>query len=187
MDESVKPVKTVKKELIVNAAEKLFNRFGIKKVTVEEICRTAEVSKMTFYKYFSNKIVLVQNLWDGWIDDGLSKMDEIDALDLPLPEKIQMIFEWKSNFLSNISREFLDDIMPLNLSYDRVYQHLIEFVIRAQKRDEIRSNIRPEFLLAVINKLYELGRDEELRSTYDSMVEFNREFKDFFWYGIIAR
>ena len=87
---------------------------------------------MTFYKYFSNKMMLVRYLWDGWIDDGLSKMDEIDALDIPLPEKIQMLFEWKSGFLSNISKVFINDIMPLNLSYDRVYQHLIEFIIKAQ-------------------------------------------------------
>ena len=187
MNKGVKPGKAVKKKLIIKAAEELFNRFGVKRVTVEEICRTAEVSKMTFYKYFSNKMMLVRYLWDGWIDAGLSKMDEIDALDIPLPEKIQMLFEWKSGFLSNISKVFINDIMPLNLSYDRVYQHLIEFIIKAQKRDEIRPNIKPEFLLAVINKLNELSRDEDLRSVYDNMIEFNREFKDFFWYGIIAR
>ncbi|NQV51449.1 MAG: helix-turn-helix transcriptional regulator, partial [Candidatus Marinimicrobia bacterium] len=39
---------------ILRTAEKLFMQFGYNRVTVEEICREAKVSKVTFYKYFSN-------------------------------------------------------------------------------------------------------------------------------------
>ncbi len=176
-----------KKKLLLKTAEQLFNRHGIKRVTVEEICRRAEVSKMTFYKYFLNKIELVRCLWNGWIDEGLLKLDEIDALNIPFREKIQMMFEWKSNFLSDISGEFIRDILPLNLGYERIFQRFNEFIINAQKRGEIRSTIKPEFLITVLNKLYELARDEELRSRYNNLIEFNREFKDFFWYGVISR
>jgi AcrR family transcriptional regulator len=180
--------KFLKKELIVKTAEQLFNRHGIKRVTVEEICRTAGVSKMTFYKYYLNKIELVRCLWNRWIDEGLLKLDENDALNIPLPEKIQRMFEWKSNFLSNISKEFIKDILPLNLGYERIIQRFNEFIINAQKRGEIRSTIKPEFLITVLNKLYELARrDEDLRSKYSNLIEFNREFKDFFWYGVISR
>ncbi len=40
---------------IVEIASELFRKYGVKRVTVEEICTTAQISKMTFYKYFANK------------------------------------------------------------------------------------------------------------------------------------
>ena len=49
-----------KKEQIVHTAETLFTRYESKRVTVEEICRLARVSKMTFYKHFSNKVELIK-------------------------------------------------------------------------------------------------------------------------------
>ena len=40
---------------ILRTAEDLFMQFGYGKVTVEEICRAAGVSKVTYYKYFKKK------------------------------------------------------------------------------------------------------------------------------------
>lgn len=40
---------------ILQAARRLFHRFGLKKVSVEDIAREAAVSKVTIYKYFGNK------------------------------------------------------------------------------------------------------------------------------------
>ena len=51
-----------KKLQIVETAKDLFMRYGIRRVTIDEICRTAGASKMTFYKYFSNKIALLKEI-----------------------------------------------------------------------------------------------------------------------------
>jgi AcrR family transcriptional regulator len=180
--------KRSKKETqIVETAEDLFMRYGVKRVTVEEICRRAGVSKMTFYKYFANKVELVRHLWNAWVDEGYERLDEIDAMDIPLPEKIQMMFDWKTDLLSKMSTEFLEEILPLELEQEKVLGRFMEFIIRAQKRGEIRAGINPEFLMAVLDKLYELGDNEKLRTRYPSLIEFNREIKDFFWYGVIER
>jgi AcrR family transcriptional regulator len=180
--------KRSKKEMqIAETAEDLFMRYGVKRVTVEEISRKAGVSKMTFYKYFANKIELVRHLWNAWVDEGYERLDEIDAMDIPLPEKIQMMFDWKTDLLSKMSTEFLEEILPLELEQEKVLGRFMEFIIRAQKRGEIRAGIHPEFLMAVLDKLYELGDNEELRAKYPSLLEFNREIKDFFWYGVIER
>lgn len=179
--------KSKKVELILNAAQDLFPKHGIKRVSVEEICRKAKVSKMTFYKYFSNKIELLRSIWEGWIDEGIKVLDEIDAQDMPLPDKIQTMFEWKSDFMSRLGDEFIEDILELKLSYERSIKRFLEFINNAQKRGEIRESIRPEFLMTVLEKLYNLGNDEHLRSIYPDFIEFNREIKDFFWYGIMER
>ena len=43
---------------IFKTAKDLFWKYGIKRVSIEEICKEAKVSKMTFYKFFPNKIEL---------------------------------------------------------------------------------------------------------------------------------
>lgn len=179
--------KSKKRDHIIHAAQDLFMNYGLKRVTVEEICEKAKASKMTFYKYFSNKNELFHQVWESWMDEGCKKLDEIDALDVPLPDKIQRMFDWKSDFLSKIGKAMLDDILLHRLDYDRAIARFMVFIINAQKRGEIRSDIRPEFLMTVLDKMYELGNDKGLRSMYPSLMEFNREVKDFFWYGVIER
>jgi AcrR family transcriptional regulator len=53
----------------------LFQRFGIKRVTIEEICQTANVSKMTFYKYFKNKNELVRFIWEKGVEQAVEKFE----------------------------------------------------------------------------------------------------------------
>ena len=47
---------------LVTTAQELMMRHGIHRVTVEEICSDANISKMTFYKYFKNKIELTKSI-----------------------------------------------------------------------------------------------------------------------------
>lgn len=44
------------------ASEPLFERFGYRKTTVEDICRAAQASKRTFYELFNNKSDLFARL-----------------------------------------------------------------------------------------------------------------------------
>ncbi len=44
------------------AAEPLFERFGLRKTTVEEICRAVGASKRTFYELFADKVDLARRL-----------------------------------------------------------------------------------------------------------------------------
>ena len=176
-----------KKELIIESAEKLFLRHGIKRISVEEICKTAQVSKMTFYKYFANKIALVKHIWNTWADEGFARLDEINAMDIPFPEKIELMFEWRQQLTAKVSVEFIKEIIPIEVDLERAKRRFLDFILDAQKKGEIRAEIRPEFLTAVMDKLYEMARDETLVKNYASFMDFRKELKDFFWYGILAR
>ena len=189
---SVKPIqkKSKKREQIIKTAKKLFMRHGIKRVTIEEICEKAGASKMTFYKYFPNKIELVKHIWRSMQDEGFDKLDEIDAMDIPLPEKIQLMFNWKQEFASNISEIFIEEILLIHMDdidMEGYKKRFMKFIENAQKRGEVRREIRPEFFIAVLEKLQELVFDEELVKSYPSFIDFNREIKDFLWFGIYAR
>jgi AcrR family transcriptional regulator len=172
---------------IVETAETLFTRHGIKRVTVEEICQKAGVSKMTFYKYFSNKTDLVKHIWNSWIEVGFEKLDEINALGIPFPEKIEMMFQWKTELVSKMSTEFIEEVLPIDLEYGKITERFLKFIVDAQKKGDIRPEIRPEFIAAVIDKMHELGREDRLMRMYPSYIDFNRELRDFFWLGLLLR
>ena len=63
----------MKKKQIIEAARKLFNKYGFKKVTMDEIAREANVTKKTVYTYFSSK----EELFKYFINEELENMKKI--------------------------------------------------------------------------------------------------------------
>lgn len=64
------PVAKEKKTRFYRAAEPLFQRFGFKKTTVEDICRSAGMSKRTFYELFRDKSDLFVRM-SLWISEAM--------------------------------------------------------------------------------------------------------------------
>jgi AcrR family transcriptional regulator len=63
---------STKYEDILNTGKTLFWKHGVRRVTIEEICREADVSKMTFYRFFPNKIELAKTLLKKMADDAMA-------------------------------------------------------------------------------------------------------------------
>jgi AcrR family transcriptional regulator len=179
-----------KQQQILETAEDLFFRFGIKRVTVEEICQKANVSKMTFYKYFANKIDLLKHIAYAGLEKGYKKLNEVEAMPVPFPERLQTMLEYRLEHMAKMSTEFIDEIMqtefyaPIQKAW---FQRVMQFLADAQKRGDIRPEIRPEFILAMFHKMNELVDDKHLMSLYPNYVELSREIFNFLYYGILPR
>ena len=63
----------MKEKQIIESARKLFNKYGFKKVTMDEIAREANVTKKTVYTYFSSK----EELFKYFINEELGNMKKI--------------------------------------------------------------------------------------------------------------
>ena len=157
------------------------------KVSVEEICRKAEVSKMTFYKYFANKEDLFRHVWDQWIEDGFTYLDDIDALNIPFPEKIRTILQYKLDFAARMGSDLIEDFLHTDIDIHSFSDRLLEWLLEAQARGDIRPGVRPEFMLAAFDRIYyTLSRDDELRGLYPDIAMFTREIFNFYFYGIMG-
>lgn len=182
-----------KKTQIIAAAESLFTKFGIKKVTVEEICQAAGASKMTFYKYFPNKIELVKYMWQQTADDALNKLDELDQMNAPFTEKIKLILKMKEESTSKMGNQYIRDYLDMipelfgfyNEIYSRIMTRFMDIIHRAQEKGEVRRTMRTEFFLAVVQKMMELAQDEQLAALYSDYSEFALEVNNFLYYGIM--
>ena len=182
-----------KKTQIVEAAGKLFNQFGFKKVSVEEICQAADVSKMTFYKYFANKNELIKYLWQTMINESWAKLDELEQQDVPFAEKVKMIVKMKEAATSQMGSEYIRDYLNMvpelmdfyNRIFGEVMTRFMGIIRKAQEKGEVRKSIRPEFFLAVINLMMELAKNEQLAAVYTNYADFALEINNFLYYGLM--
>ncbi|HSG27846.1 MAG TPA: TetR/AcrR family transcriptional regulator [Candidatus Krumholzibacterium sp.] len=177
---------------IMSAGEELFFRNGYRKVTVEDICRRAGASRMTFYKYFPNKMELFKAVWDLIIDDAYRHLDEVDLrTDLSFPEKMRLVIRNKMELLRRMSPELVEELLSsepelgdfLREAQKRSMDQFLEFMKKAQERGDMRR-VQPGFVLAIIGKMRELIEDESLVGLYADRLDFIEEMNSFFFFGI---
>jgi len=183
-------------EAIVAAARTLFWKHGIRRVTIEEICEKAEVSKMTCYKYFSNKTAIAKYLLEDMFESGVKVYKEIYFSDIPYEEKIKKLIDLKMSNAHEMSQELLDDIYKfqdeeLSETIENIKNRLIGIYLddirESQKTGEIRSDVKPEFMLYFLNNLTEMLTDQRVVEIYDNPEQMIVEVMNFFFYGIMPR
>jgi len=189
------PENPKKQRQIVETARSLFMRYGVKRVTVEEICRKANVSKMTFYRYFADKTELFKYILNSWFEEAQNRANEIIAGNRPFAEELELIFRWKLELMAKMSDEFIREILDFDPEvkefmedyYRRSYKFFLDLVVRWQRKGAVRPGIRPELLIAIFNKYQELLADNELRRVYPDHSGFIKELHEILFYGIATR
>jgi AcrR family transcriptional regulator len=183
-------------EAIVSAARSLFWKHGIRRVTIEEICQDAGVSKMTCYKYFSNKTAIAKYLIEDMFESGIKAYKEIYHSDISYEEKVKKMLDLKMSNSHEMSQELLDDIYKnqdeeLSETIETIKKRMIGIYLddirEAQKIKEIRDDVKPEFMLYFLNNLTEMLTDQRLVSIYSNPQQMISEVMTFFFYGIMPR
>lgn len=191
-----KPIFPTKKySQLVSTARELFMKYGIRRVSVEEICKTSSVSKVTFYKYFSNKEDLARLLIKEMLEEGDAKYHTIMSRDIPFPEKIEQFIKFKLEYGKQFSKEFYLDW----ISYSPKIQQMIsewstraqtEFLAmleKAQKEGHIRKSVSIDFISYFLNKINEMVKDPVLLELYADTYTLTRDLTSFFFYGIMEK
>ncbi len=185
-----------KKKQILATGKTLFWKHGFRRVTVEEICTEANVGKMTFYKHFANKMELVKAIMEKLTDETLQRYEEIMNSNIPFTEKVELQLRMKMEDTAELSSEFLDDLLihgdPELMQYmsdlsKRILTIVHNDYIDAQKRGEIRKDVKPEFIIYFLNHMYDMLKDEQLINMYKDPNELAMELTRFFFYGIVNR
>jgi AcrR family transcriptional regulator len=187
MTQTSRSRKSKKRQQIITTAEILFSRYGAKRVTVEEICREAGASKMTFYKYFPNKTALVKYIKRSWTEEGFKKFDEIKAMNIPFNQKIQLMTRWKTEFAAKISSEFIRDLVGIEEEIEQIKRRYLQNISEAQIEGDIRPDIAPEFLWMVINKLNELVKEEKWKGVCRDFADFQYQLRVLLYHGLLTR
>ncbi len=121
--------KVRRKEEIEDAAFKLFCEKGVKKTSVDDIVSRVNIAKGTFYLYFKNKQMLIDNLVvreaDKVVSEAINKLEESELSNKGLDEKIILIvseiieyFKQNTQFLEFIHKNLYRGIFKAeNMAY----------------------------------------------------------------------
>ncbi len=183
-----------KKRDIIKTAKRLFYRHGMRRVSVEEICREAGASKGTFYKYFPNKVELVKTILVSMSEAAHRRTAAIEALDVPFEDKVRRLIDERLESTRKTSEAFIEDFYHADEELAAFIDELVadnqrrflDIVTHAQERGDMRPEVKPEFVLALLAKLNELAGNDALRAHYSDYVALTREIVDFFFNGLLA-
>lgn len=189
----MKTTSNPKRIQILATGKELFWKFGFKRVSIEEICREAGVSKMTFYKFFPNKVELAKTVLDNVFDDIIKKIKRLSE-EHETPEKtLRKILQLKAEGTRDISEEFIKDLYAnpdagikvyMEEKTTEMFKEIISFYEKGKEKGWIRKDLNIPFFLAFTRKITSLIYEEEMLSFFGSSQELIMEITNLFIYGI---
>jgi len=180
---------------ILRTAESLFMQFGYGRVTVEEICREAQVSKVTFYKYFPNKFAVLEDYLNTRLKLGMETFERIRQAEASLPEKMQALIIMKESAVSQFTPVFLHSLQSTDEKIQALMARWTEMSMTAmrtffedgQKSGEIHPDYSVDFLVHVWTVLGADARSEAVIKIYgDDFVKLSKDFMNFLFYGTLG-
>ncbi len=178
---------------LLNTAQDLFFKHGTKRVTIEEICDKADVSKMTFYKFFRNKSELATRVLSELNDRILKEQDEIMNSSIPFIDKIKGIINHLIKTSEELEDIFLDEMWGANedfmLFFNALkmgsYQLISDFIKQGQREGVIRKTLKPEVILYLIEKFQEMLNSDRMKTIAPDPHERLDLMLNLTFYGII--
>lgn len=181
---------------ILATGRELFWKHGFKRVSIEEVCKKAGTSKMTFYRFFPNKVALAKAVFDEEVEQGLQKFRAILSEPTNAREKIHKVVQLDVEGTRNISREFLQDFYGnrepdlqqyVEARTKQVWNETLVDFKNAQEKGWFRKDFKPEFLFLFLQKMGALITDEKVLALYPSPQDLMMELSNLVAYGISPR
>jgi AcrR family transcriptional regulator len=178
---------------ILDTSKELFWKYGFRRVTIEEICREAKISKMTFYRYFPNKVEVAKAVFDMAANEGLTNFRKIIQEETSPSEKMKKMLQMKLDGTNNISSEFLNDfynnpelgLTPYIEEKTRImWTETLDLFRVGQKKGMIREDMKVEFMFLFLQKTAQLITDDEMLKLCGSPQNLIMELTNMFLYGI---
>lgn len=182
-----------KYKAILDTSRELFWKYGFRRVTIDEICREAKTSKMTFYRFFPNKLEVARSVFDMVAEEGLTKFRKILKEESSPSDKIKNLLQLKLEGTNDISNEFLNDfynnpelgLAPYIEEKSRVlWAETLQLFRDGQNDGWIRKGMKVEFMFQFMQKSTPMLTDKELLKLYNSPQELIMELANMFVYGI---
>lgn len=65
---------------------------------------------MTFYRHFPNKVELAKHLLEIWSEQISARIEEIDAMGIPFPQKVGLVVSERVQLARELSPEFIAEL-----------------------------------------------------------------------------
>lgn len=184
------------KERIIKEAYKLFWRYGIKSVTMDDIAKDLGISKRTIYQHFPDKEAIVILVVKQELDTQQCQMDKMDEDKLnPIAQMIQGA-DYMRISLAHMNPVVFHDLKKYHpLAWDMFHQYKHEYIIK-----EIGENLVEGVESGLYRKdinvdMLSILRIEQVLLAFDptvfpadrfNMMNIQMEFVKHFLHGILT-
>jgi len=169
----------------------LYQRYGIKSVTMDDVARHLGISKKTLYTYFKDKNELVQLIVDSQIEVHLHQDNQLKSLKLSALEEMLVVFKTVSEILQNTNPSYQYDLIKyfpqlndkfMSFKKKQLYKNIKENLIKGKKEGIYRKELN-ENIIAKMNT----DRNIAMFAEGDEQQWFTKEtFKEVFFYHMHA-
>lgn len=179
-----------KKMDILQASLKLFQQYGVQKVTIVEIAKEADVSQVTIYNYFESKDNLIREVFKYYVDSIWDEQKQLLESELPFHEKLEKVIFGKIFETNQISERFFEDFMKdyasgqsyvEQLYYEESLPLYIAFFEQGRKEGYIDPSISDEAILFYLQMFQQyMQRQDVAKQIFPIADELTR----LFFYGL---
>jgi AcrR family transcriptional regulator len=178
---------------IFESGHALFQRHGIRRVSVTEICSSAQTSKVTFYKYFDNKQELAKAIIARSFAEAQGTFQQIMEADTSFYQKVQELMLLKLAAMETFSNVFAEDLFngdfPEIQQYIETERHsqketLHRFFESGIKSNEIRQDLSVEMLSFLLDQIQTMVFDERFSNIEPNLNNRVMQAMEYFFYGI---
>lgn len=167
------------KEEIVETAEDLFMAYGVRSVTMDDICRKLAISKKTIYSHYKDKDEVVSVVTQRFLEREKQMITEIKEKSNDAIHELIMISGYLKEHLQSINPSVLFDLQKYYRHAWDIYLKFKEKVFLQAIAETLRWGIQEGYFRKDINvDILSVLRIEEIQLTFDSGV-FPREKFDF--------
>ena len=159
------------KQNLLDKAEGLFHRFGVRSISMDEIAREVNMSKKTVYQYFKDKDEIVNLVSKQHIEREVKQFNEVfDTSEDSIDEMIKLSTCFR-NTLSGMNPSLLFDLQKyhpnswaqwLEFKNEHIKNSIKRNIERGKDEGYYRQNLDPECLA--------IFRVEQIEMTFDNSI-----------------
>ena len=160
-----------KLEQILRQSASVFMRYGIKSVTMDDVCRELGISKKTLYQFVEDKADLINKVLDFDIREEEHAISSIVGSNITALEELHRIQSMVTQKVRNMHSSIIYDLRKYYPeAWNRVMQHRNDFVVgcieqnirKGQKEGVFRTDIHPAVIARIYSSRIEVVIDSSL-------------------------
>ncbi|GAC1424863.1 MAG: TetR/AcrR family transcriptional regulator [Flavisolibacter sp.] len=158
------------KERILVKTHELFNRYGIRSVSMDDIAAQLGISKKTLYQYYSDKDELVNAVFGRIMEENKMQCLEFSKKGVDAIAEIFMSFDMVEVMLSEMNPSLLFDMQKYHPSAFKKFDEYRNNFLYKMIKDNLKSGIQ--------EGLYREDMDIDILTRfrlYSIMMSFNQE------------
>lgn len=184
------------KEKILEGASRLFMKYGVRSVTMDDVASALAISKKTIYQFYKNKDELVTSISKSHMSEEKDDYSQIEENSVDAIDEICRVSNCFRKHMANIQPKILFELKKYHSAAWQIYMKFkTEFVKNHIKRNiergitegYYRSEVNPEILSAFRVEQVEMIFDDNLfpKEKFD-FTDVQLQLFDHFVHGLLT-